>query len=51
MLETTKPGETLYPHELLYKTRSGVIFSLFVIGFILSIIVNTMITLTLAGAW
>ena len=49
MSEHYETQETLYPHELLYKTRSGVIFSLFAIGFILSIFVNTFVLFFITG--
>lgn len=49
MAEMIKSCETLYPHELLYKTRSGVAFSLFVIGLILSVIVNIITVFLITG--
>ena len=38
--EKRKVPETLYPHELLYKTGLGGIFLCFLIGITLSIIIN-----------
>jgi hypothetical protein len=37
MCETDRNPESLYPHELLYKRRWGMIISMFVIGFGLSV--------------
>jgi hypothetical protein len=49
MAELEKSCETLYPHELLYKTRIGMVFSFFMIGIILSVIVNLLTIFLITG--
>lgn len=49
--EKPKSAETLYPHELLYKTLTGRIILAFVIGFLLAVTLNEYSKFLVTGAF
>lgn len=51
MKEMAEPQESLYPHELLYKTRLGCTISFFIIGTILSMILLNLTEFLITGGF
>jgi hypothetical protein len=49
MKQMAELNETLYPHELLYKTNTGWLISFFTIGIILSAILHKLTIFLITG--